>query len=126
EHDRGGEAGRAKNWLPSNDRGSVPPPGGERPLQCRFCVPYFVCEGGSVDRGNRRRPARPLVVPGGRAKWVPAKPRISHGRRLRDASSCLDSFGGKHHPLPTLPHHGGGLLPGFGPQHKTFPFEEQI
>src|SRR5258708_2691106 len=36
------------------------------------------------------------------------------------APSCLDSCGGKHHPLPTLPHHGGGLLSGFGPQPKTF------
>jgi hypothetical protein len=34
---------------------------------------------------------------------------IGHVRRRRDASSCLDLRGEEHHPLPTLPHRGGGL-----------------
>ena len=52
-----------------------------------------------------------------RAQGSPEPPRscsavkceFAHLRRRRDVSSFLDVRGGKHHPLPTLPHQGGGL-----------------
>jgi Protein of unknown function (DUF559) len=42
----------------------------------------FVCQEGPVDRGSRRRPTQPLIAAGSRAKWVPAKPRLSHSALL--------------------------------------------
>jgi hypothetical protein len=34
---------------------------------------------------------------------------LGHVRRRQDVSSCPEFCGGKHHPLPTLPHRGGAL-----------------
>jgi hypothetical protein len=51
-----------------------------------------------------------------RAQDSPEPPRscsavkceFAHLRRRRDVSSSLGVRGGKHHPLPTLPHRGEG------------------
>jgi hypothetical protein len=113
------EAGLANTALPSNDGVPVPPLGTDRPLHCRFCVPYFVCEGGSVDRGNRRRPTRPLVAPGGRAERSGFLQNQGY-RILRFWNNeVLANIDGVHEtiteelgrltPTQTLPHRGGGL-----------------
>src|SRR5690348_2102558 len=51
-------------------------------------------------------PARRAVPP---RSCSGAECELARVHRQPDASSCLDLRGGKRHPLPTLPHQGGGL-----------------
>jgi hypothetical protein len=72
------------------------------------------CSGRSASGGGTCTPSFDASAGSARAAFPPrscsgVKSGLGHVRRRPDASSCPEFCGGKHHPLPTLPHQGGGL-----------------